>query len=77
MLMTNCSQKQTGSGKETLTLSGNQSVQVKPSKFSINVLSGSAIIMCGYTHMPDECQPAVVHEVAVSASGTAVCVGAH
>ena len=33
------------------------------------------IIMCGYTHMQDDCQPAVVHEVAVSASGSAVCGG--
>ena len=30
-----------------------------------------------WLHPQDDCQPAVVHEVAVSASGTAVCVGAH
>ena len=33
--------------------------------------------MFGCTHMQDDCQPAIVHEVAVSASGIAVCVEAH
>ena len=76
IVVINCSRISTGSEKETLTLGGVQSVQVKPSKQRY-VISGSAIITCGYTHMQDECQPAVVHEVAVSASGSAACVGAH
>ena len=76
IVMINCSRICTGSDKETLTLGGDQSVQVKLSKQRF-VLSGSAIVMCGYTHMQEDCQPAVVYEVAVSASGSAACVGAH
>ena len=73
IVIINCSQKQTGSEPETLTLGGNQSVQVKLSKQRY-VLSGSAIFMCGYTR---HCHPSIVHEVAVSASGIAVFVRAH
>ena len=52
--MLNEKQKETGSEQETLTLDGNQNVQVKLSKQRY-VLNGGAIIMCGYTHM----QPSV------------------
>ena len=34
-------------------------------------------ILLVWLHSQDDCQPAIVHEVAVSASGVAVCVGAH